>query len=86
MIRGDSLLQEELVRIGIDWVTNYYPYENPVPVGVERLEKTLVKHVKNGSVIAIFPDSDVDGFTSASIFWLYLKELMPDIKIHYYLR
>lgn len=61
------MLQEELINRGIDWVTNYYPYENPQPVNIDRVEKLLISHVKNESVIAIFPDSDVDGFYSAVI-------------------
>lgn len=59
------MLQEELVARNIDWVTNYYPYVNPVPINVDKLEKKIVQHVKAGSTIGIFPDSDVDGFFSA---------------------
>jgi len=61
------LLQKELVSRGIDWVTNYYPYENPVPVNVDKLEKKIISHIKAGHTIGIFPDSDVDGFYSALI-------------------
>ena len=61
------MLQEELVARNIDWVTNYYPYVNPVPVDVDKLEKKIISHIKAGSTIGIFPDPDVDGFYSALI-------------------
>ena len=61
------MLQEELIKHGIDWVNNFYPYKNPVPYNTNKLERMLIKHIKKGSIIAIFPDSDVDGFLSAVI-------------------
>ena len=62
-----NLFQKELVARGIDWVTNFYPYNNPTPVGIDKIEKKIVSHIQKGSVIGIFPDSDVDGFYSALI-------------------
>lgn len=59
------MLQERLVELGLDWVNNYYPYINPVPYNTIALEKMIVKHIKAGNKIAIFPDSDVDGILSA---------------------
>lgn len=53
------------MKLGLDWVTNYYPYVNPVPFNTSSFEKMLIKHIKSGSKIAIFPDSDVDGMLSA---------------------
>lgn len=58
------------------------------PTNLDNIDKgarLLDEILSNKGKIAIIVDCDVDGFTSASIFWLYLKELMPDIKIHYYL-
>lgn len=61
------MFQEELVSRGIDWVTNYYPYVNPEPANISKVEKKIISHIKAGSTIGIFPDSDVDGFFSALI-------------------
>lgn len=58
------------------------------PTNLDNIDKgarLLNEILSNKGKIAIIVDCDVDGFTSASIFWLYLKELMPDVKIHYYL-
>lgn len=66
------MFQKELVKLGIDWVVNYYPYVNPVPVNTQKLERMLISHIKKGSTIAIFPDSDVDGILSA----LEMKSLL----------
>ena len=38
----------------------------------------LMKHIKEGNRILIVVDPDVDGFTSASLMWLYLKENFSD--------
>lgn len=61
------MFQKELVARGIDWVMNYYPYENPVPYNTNKMEKMLISHIKRGSRIGIFPDSDIDGLFSALI-------------------
>lgn len=66
------MLNEELYKLGIDWVMNYYPYNNPVPKHSTEFEKMLIKHIKSGSTIAIFPDSDIDGMFSA----LEIKSLL----------
>lgn len=43
--------------------------------------KCLIKHVENKSTIYIQCDSDQDGFSSASIIYLYLKRLEPTLNI-----
>ena len=43
----------------------------------------LFKHIKNKSEIIIIIDCDVDGYTSATILWNYLKEIDPNINLSY---
>ena len=41
--------------------------------------------LKTDKPIALVVDADCDGFTSASIIYLYLKDLKPDVEIEYFL-
>lgn len=43
----------------------------------------LLKHIENQSNIHIVVDSDVDGYTSASILYSYLKLINPEINLSY---
>ena len=45
----------------------------------------LIKNLSNTSHVGLIIDCDVDGFTSASIIYQYLKKLFPEINIDCYL-
>lgn len=45
----------------------------------------LNKHLYTNDPIDLVVDSDVDGFTSASIFYLYVKKINPNKNIRYYI-
>ena len=50
---------------------------------IEKAVECLNKHIENNNNIHIIVDSDVDGFTSASIMYRYLKKIKPDCKLTY---
>lgn len=55
---------------------------NNMDKGYNLLKQTLNKENSN---ILIVVDCDVDGFTSASIIWLYIKKIAPNQKLSYIL-
>lgn len=50
---------------------------------IEEGMKLLDKHLKMKSRIYIQPDADVDGMTSASILWQYIKRISPDADLNF---
>ena len=48
---------------------------------IEKARDVFVKHINNKDVIDLLVDCDVDGFTSASDIYQYIKRLNPDIEI-----
>lgn len=48
---------------------------------IEKARDVFVKHIENKSVIDLLVDCDVDGFTSASNIYQYIKRLNPDIEV-----
>lgn len=67
------MLYSKLRELNLEWVTEDYEYSNPSPVGATDAEVMLVKHLKANDKIAIFPDSDIDGFFSALIIYNLLS-------------
>ena len=57
-------------------------YLDNIDDGID-LYKNIVEDANNH--IGIVVDSDVDGYTSAAIMYLYTKELNPEIKIDYFI-
>lgn len=56
------------------------------PLKLDYIEKgaaMLSTALRADQNIWVIVDCDVDGYTSASIFWLYVKDLYPDAKLHY---
>ena len=45
----------------------------------------LLGHLNSNDDVHIVVDSDVDGYTSAAIIYMYIKRIKPETKIHYYL-
>ena len=43
----------------------------------------LLKHLENDDEILILVDADADGYTSAAIIWLYIKEVFPNSKLSF---
>ncbi|MGG0793738.1 DHH family phosphoesterase [Brevibacillus laterosporus] len=50
---------------------------------IDRAVKCTMSHIENKSKIFIMVDSDVDGYTSASILYQYIKKLSPEIHIEW---
>lgn len=48
---------------------------------IEKARDVFVKHIKNQSIIDLLVDCDVDGFTSASNIYQYVKRINQNIKI-----
>jgi len=48
---------------------------------IEKARDVFVKHIKNQSIIDLLIDCDVDGFTSASNIYQYVKRINQNIKI-----
>ena len=48
---------------------------------IEKAKDVFVKHIENKSVIDLLVDCDVDGFTSASNIYQYIKRINPNIEI-----
>lgn len=71
-------ITKELFNLDKSVVENYNNYDN-MQEGID----LLMKHIDNKSKILIIVDSDVDGLTSSSMFYNYLKEIYPDIAIEY---
>lgn len=69
---------EQYLNLNENCVHDYNLLEN-----INKAVKCFVKHIENKSRIHIIVDSDVDGFTSASEIYRYIKNLNPDIQITY---
>lgn len=54
---------------------------------LDNIEKgiELVKNLNKDATVGLIVDCDVDGYTSASIIYQYLKQILPDVSIEYYL-
>jgi single-stranded-DNA-specific exonuclease len=48
---------------------------------IEKARDLFIKHISNKDVIDLLVDCDVDGFTSASNIYQYIKRLSPDIEV-----
>jgi single-stranded-DNA-specific exonuclease len=72
--------RERFLNPNFDIHTNPYDIKN-LTKGLE----TVFSHVVAKSEIGILVDCDVDGYSSASIMYQYLKSLRRDLNIHYFL-
>lgn len=48
---------------------------------IEKARDVFIKHIRNKDIIDLLVDCDVDGFTSASNIYQYIKRLNPDIEV-----
>ena len=91
-----SLLIDRGILPATDEDTSWY--FNPTranlldPLGLDHMEQGYIlfkKHLENGSHIRVYVDPDVDGFTSAAEFILYIERFLrvmyPDVKVTYHI-
>ena len=85
----DYALQEILIDRGVKDIENFlYPTSNCEldPYGLENIDLAadmLLRHLRADSKIMFVVDSDCDGFTSASILWLYIKHIFPKANLNF---
>ena len=85
----DEALNEILKDRG---VVDLYDFYNPSfeceldPYALDNIDLAadkLLEHLQKDSNILILVDCDVDGFTSASILWNYIKNIFPQAKLNF---
>ena len=83
----EKALKEILQDRGVTDIANFmhptagceldaYDLEN-----IERAADRLLHHLRRNSKILFVVDCDVDGFTSSSILWLYIKHTFPKHRV-----
>ncbi len=50
---------------------------------IDHAAERLLHHLRRNSKILFIVDCDVDGFTSSSILWLYIKHTFPEIELEF---
>lgn len=85
----DNPKQTILLNRGIENWKQYlnlnedYTHDFNLLKNIDKAVSCFIKHIENKSRIHIIVDSDVDGYTSASMVYRYIKHLGEDIKITY---
>lgn len=85
----DKALKEILQDRGVTDIANFmhptagceldaYDLEN-----IEHAADRLLHHLRRNSKILFVVDCDVDGFTSSSILWLYIKHTFPEVELEF---
>ena len=67
---------ERYINIGKEDENNPILFDN-----IEKACHTVIDHLNKGNKIYLQPDSDLDGYMSASIFYGYIKKVWPDSEI-----
>lgn len=81
---SDFCLEEILKNRGVEDLDLFYQPKPECELDYHLLDNIiegvdmLLKHLKNNSKICLVVDCDVDGQTSASIMWLYIKNIYPN--------
>lgn len=84
-----TCISEILRQRGVENIQGYmFPdkrYENDPFLldNVRTAADKLIEHVRNKSSILVIADADTDGYCSASILWLYLKDFFSDIDLKF---
>jgi len=52
-------------------------------VNIDHAADRLLHHLRRNSKILFVVDCDVDGFTSSSILWLYIKHTFPEVELEF---
>jgi len=85
----ENYIENLLHSYGIDNINQYLnplPSDIQDPADLDNIQggaELLVYKCENNEKLLLIVDSDVDGFTSAAIIYLYLKKLYPSIEIDY---
>lgn len=84
----DTIIEQLFIQNGIDNPQEYIRLSNSKDgehkeklKNIDKAVLMLSKHIENKSKIHILVDSDVDGYTSASILYQYLKDLLTENKV-----
>jgi putative SPBc2 prophage-derived single-strand DNA-specific exonuclease yorK len=84
----DTIIEQLFIQNGIDNPQEYIRLSNSKDgehkeklKNIDKAVLMLSKHIENKSKIHILVDSDVDGYTSASILYQYLKDLLIENKV-----
>ena len=73
-------------------VSDIYNFMNPTAAcelnpydlkNIEAAAERLLHHLRRNSKILFIVDCDVDGFTSSSILWLYIKHTFPEVELEF---
>lgn len=87
LIANENFLEQFLCENNIkDLATFLHPTEKEqhdfmLLDNIVTAAECLIKHIQNNSKIFIQIDSDMDGFSSAAIMYLYIKKIKPEIEI-----
>ena len=85
----DKALKEILQDRGVKDIESFM---NPSPlceldahklVNIDKAAQVLLHHLRRDSNILFVVDCDVDGYTSSSILWLYIKHIFPAAKLEF---
>lgn len=71
---------ENFLHPDVDYIQSWKDLDN-IEKGIALLDKKIKEQAK----MALIVDCDVDGVTSSSILYQYIKELAPEIEIDYYI-
>lgn len=71
---------QKFINPTLEDIETYKNLEN-----IEEAAKLIIDGVNNKKKFAIVVDCDVDGYTSSSIIYQYLKRLEPELNIDYYI-
>lgn len=89
-IKGEFPVQEYLKSLGIEKTDRFLfmpqEWDQLDPRLLDNIEEAvemLHEGFTNNKTFYLQPDADVDGYTSAAIFYRYFKDLYPDVKIHW---
>ena len=66
----------EYLHLTSDCLIDYHNLDN-----ISEAVQMFSRHIENKSKIAIVVDCDADGYTSASMMYLYIKRIAPEIHI-----
>ncbi len=69
---------EKFINPSFSCELNPYDLDN-----IEAAVDMLLRHLRCGSSILFIVDCDADGYTSASILWLYIKNIFPQADLNF---
>lgn len=89
---SDNYIKDYLERLGIRKFSSFLESPHQLdelnPFLLDRISEgaeLLNKHITRDNPIFLVVDSDVDGYSSASIIYSYLRDIHPDVDLQYYI-